>query len=70
MENGFSQAKLLRDQGITNMLRILEIIGGVLVALWLLGFLLHLFGPLIHIILIVAIIVFLVRFFTGRSTVT
>jgi hypothetical protein len=45
---------------------VLYVIGGVLVAFWIIGFMLRLLGPLIHIILIVAVIVFLVRFFTGR----
>ena len=48
---------------------ILYIIGAVLVALWLIGFLLHLGGGLIHIILVVAVIVFLYQFFIGRRSV-
>jgi hypothetical protein len=45
---------------------ILYLIGAVLVALWLIGFLLHFGGGLIHLILVIAVIVFLVQFFTGR----
>ena len=48
---------------------ILYIIGAVLVALWLIGFLMHLGGSLIHIILVIAVIVFLYQFLTGRRSV-
>jgi 4-hydroxybenzoate polyprenyltransferase len=48
---------------------ILYLIGAVLVALWLIGFLMHIGGGLIHIILVIAVIVFLVQFLTGRRTV-
>lgn len=48
---------------------ILYIIGAVLVALWLIGFLTSFGGGLIHIILVVAVIVFLYQFLTGRRSV-
>lgn len=48
---------------------ILYIIGAVLVALWLIGFLMHLGGGLIHIILVIAVIVFLFQFLTGRRSI-
>lgn len=49
---------------------LLYIIGAVLVVMWLIGFLaLHVGGSLIHIILVIAVIVFLVQFFTGRKVV-
>jgi hypothetical protein len=48
---------------------ILYIIGAVLVALWLIGFLMHLGGGLIHIILVIAVIVFVFQFLTGRRSV-
>ncbi len=48
---------------------ILYIIGAVLVALWLIGFLMHIGGGLIHIILVIAVIVFLFQFLTGRRSV-
>ncbi|MFS0771357.1 lmo0937 family membrane protein [Sphingomonas sp. 1P08PE] len=38
----------------------------ILLILWLLGFSLHVAGGLIHILLIVALIVGLVKLFTGR----
>lgn len=40
----------------------LEIIAIILLVLWLGGFTLHLGGELIHILLIIAIVVFLLRF--------
>ena len=42
---------------------------GILVLLWLLGFITHIGGALIHLILVVALIVFVVNLLTGRSTV-
>lgn len=48
---------------------LLYIIGAVLVAFWLIGFLLHVGGGLIHIILVIAVIVFLYQFLTGRRSV-
>ena len=48
---------------------LLYIIGAILVIGWLIGFLLHVGGGLIHIILVVAVIVFLFQFLTGRRSV-
>lgn len=42
---------------------ILETVAGILILLWLAGFALHIAGGLIHILLVVAIIVFAMRFF-------
>lgn len=42
-------------------------IAGVLVVLWLLGLLAHIGGGLIHIILVIAAIVFIYHFITGRK---
>jgi len=39
----------------------------ILIVLWLLGVVIHIGGGLIHILLVIAIIVVLVRLFTGRS---
>jgi uncharacterized protein DUF5670 len=41
----------------------------ILLALWLLGFLLHVAGALIHLLLVIAIIVIAYRLITGRSAV-
>jgi hypothetical protein len=48
---------------------ILYIIGAILVAMWVLGLVMHIGGGLIHIVLVVAVIVFLFQFFTGRAAV-
>lgn len=42
---------------------LLEIIAIVLLVLWLGGFALHIAGGLIHILLVVAVILFVMRFF-------
>ena len=39
----------------------------VLFALWLLGLVAHIGGGLVHLLLVVAVVVFLVNLFTGRS---
>ena len=41
----------------------------ILLVLWLIGFSMHIAGGLIHILLVIAVIVVLVRLFTGRSAV-
>lgn len=45
----------------------LGIIAGVLVVLWLLGFLaFHIGGGLIHLLLVIAVILIVLHFITGR----
>ena len=41
----------------------------VLLILWLLGFAIHLGGGLIHLLLVIAVIVFLYQLITGRRRV-
>ncbi|WP_374943580.1 lmo0937 family membrane protein [Sphingomonas sp.] len=41
----------------------------ILLILWLLGFGFHVAGGLIHILLVIAVIVVLVKLFTGRRVV-
>ena len=41
---------------------------GILLVLWLLGFALHVGGGLIHIILVVAVVVFLFQLISGRRS--
>ncbi len=41
----------------------------VLLALWLLGFLAHIGGALIHLLLVIAVIVFIVNLLRGRTAV-
>jgi Family of unknown function (DUF5670) len=42
---------------------------GILAVLWVLGFLTHVGGGLIHLLLVVAVIVFVVNMISGRRTV-
>ena len=42
---------------------------GILVLLWLLGFSFHVGGGLIHLLLVVALVVFVANLLTGRRTV-
>ena len=48
---------------------LLYIIGAILVIGWLIGLVLHIGGNLIHIVLVVAVIVFVFQFLTGRRSV-
>jgi hypothetical protein len=41
----------------------------ILFVLWLVGLLMHVAGPLIHILLVVAVVLFVVNLLTGRRTV-
>jgi hypothetical protein len=50
-------------------MRILEIIAGLLVVLWVLGLVIRVGGALIHALLVIAIILFLLRFITGKTSV-
>ena len=47
----------------------LKIIALVLIVLWLLGFIGHIGGALIHALVVIAIIVFVVDLLTGRRAV-
>jgi hypothetical protein len=49
------------------MAGILWLIISVLFILWLLGFLLHFGGGLIHIILVIVVVLVLINFLTGRG---
>jgi Family of unknown function (DUF5670) len=42
---------------------------GILVLLWLLGFIGHVGGAFIHLLLVIALVVFVVNLLTGRSAV-
>ncbi|HEY5562089.1 MAG TPA: lmo0937 family membrane protein [Clostridiaceae bacterium] len=39
---------------------------GVIIIIWILGFVLHIGGSLIHLLLVIAVIVFLVDLISGR----
>lgn len=44
-------------------------IGGILVLLWLFGFIGHVGGALIHLVLVAAVIVFVANYLRGRRAV-
>jgi hypothetical protein len=54
---------------VNEMAGILWTIITVLFVLWLIGFAMHIGGGLIHLLLVVAVIMFLFNLFTGRRTV-
>ncbi|WP_147590103.1 lmo0937 family membrane protein [Clostridium polynesiense] len=41
-------------------------IGGIILLIWLLGLLFKMGGSLIHLLLVIAVIVFIIDFLTGR----
>jgi hypothetical protein len=41
----------------------------VLVVLWILGLVIHIGGGLIHLLLVVALVLFIINMLTGRKTV-
>ncbi|MGC2130759.1 MAG: lmo0937 family membrane protein [Candidatus Aquilonibacter sp.] len=50
--------------GLANLIWTLIVI---LVVLWLLGFLLHVGGALIHLVLVVAVVLLVINLLTGRG---
>jgi hypothetical protein len=44
-------------------------IAGILILLWIIGLLAHIGGALIHIALVIALVVFVFHFITGRKRV-
>jgi hypothetical protein len=44
-------------------------LAAVLLILWLLGFSLHVAGSLIHLVLVIALVMFVIHLFTGRRGV-
>lgn len=61
---GTNLGKKLSMAGLANLIWTLIVI---LVVLWLIGFLLHIGGGLIHLILVVAVILLIVNLLTGRG---
>jgi hypothetical protein len=55
-----------KDISITEDMKMLWTIISVLFVLWLIGFVMHVGGGLIHILLVAAVIVFLFNLITGR----
>ena len=39
-----------------------------LIVLWLVGLVMHLFGPVIHLLLVIAAVLFVISMFSGRTT--
>jgi asparagine N-glycosylation enzyme membrane subunit Stt3 len=63
--------RLFGNEGIEGMrkeARMLYTIIAVLFVLWLLGFVMSWGGPLIHLLLVVAVVLFLFNIITGRRT--
>ena len=50
-------------------MQILMAIAAILLVLWIAGLVLNLFGPLIHLVLVVAAVLFVIGMFTGRVRV-
>ncbi len=50
------------------MANLLWTIVGVILVLWLAGFLLHFGGGLIHLLLVVALVILVINLLTGRGT--
>lgn len=48
-------------------MRFLSWLGGIVVFFWLLGFIFNIFGSFIHILLVVAVIIFVIDFFSGNK---
>ncbi len=51
-------------------LPMLAIIGIILIVLWLIGLLAHIAGGLIHLVLVIALILFVMHFLTGGKSAT
>jgi len=46
---------------------LIETIAGILILLWIAGFAFHIAGGFIHLLLVLAVIVFALRFFQGKA---
>jgi hypothetical protein len=71
-EQGALQARFTERPGAFYALGdtiMLYTIAVILLILWLAGFAFHVAGGLIHILLVIAVIVILVKLFTGRNVV-
>lgn len=56
-------------EGGANLMGLLEILAIVLLIAWLGGFAFNIAGDLIHVLLLVAVVVFVMRFFRTQSRV-
>jgi 4-hydroxybenzoate polyprenyltransferase len=60
---------LYHFEGVKKMGKILRIIIVALIAFWLLGFVMKVGGGLIHLLLVIAGIIFVIQLLTGRRSV-
>jgi hypothetical protein len=67
--DGKYQARAICDAEETEMGNLLWTVITILVVLWLVGFLMHLGGSLIHLLLVIALILFIYNLVTGRRAV-
>ncbi len=65
--SGRGAARLVHD-GRREGDQMLFTIAVILLILWLLGFATHVVGSIIHVLLVIAIVLFLLGLFTGRRT--
>jgi len=63
------EAGIARSGRKKSMAQLLWIIFVIIVALWLIGFIAHIGGGLIHLLLVVALIVLVFNLITGRRSV-
>jgi hypothetical protein len=66
-EGSFGKEAPTRTRPELRCVGMLLTIAVILVAFWLLGFVMHLAGGLIHIVLVIAVIMFVLHFIRGRS---
>ena len=69
MPTSFEHCEAQFPRGTIEEKPMLKVIVGVLIVLWLLGFVGHIGGGLIHLLLVIAAVVFVFDLLAGRTTV-
>jgi|HubBroStandDraft_1064217.scaffolds.fasta_scaffold1022311_1 hypothetical protein len=64
---GFTWALSGKDAHMAGLANLIWTLIVILVVLWLLGFLLHVGGALIHLVLVVAVVLLIINLLTGRG---
>jgi hypothetical protein len=64
---GFTWALSGKDAYMAGLANLIWTLIVILVVLWLLGFLLHIGGALIHLVLVVAVVLLIINLLTGRG---
>jgi hypothetical protein len=64
---GFTWALSGKDVHMAGLANLIWTLIVILVVLWLLGFLLHVGGALIHLVLVVAVVLLIINLLTGRG---